>query len=501
MKTITRKIGRICLVLFLIAGMVSFDASPVVQAAEPETGVDSTTEAGGAEAGNDTDKQSDDKKDKADQAGETVTEGESGDGEAEEEAAEQAADVKEENDSDQKQTEEQSSIEEKSVKASNTEVSDAKGASGNGWTLDDNGVFTLLTDVSRIEGKGFEWEPYESQIKEVVVAKGVTEIPRAAFSGDEGGAGNYKNLVKVTLSSTVKVVEIGAFSGTSNLAEINLNEGLERIGHNAFATIAISEIHFPSTLKKIDGDAFTGCNNLTSVVIPGNVEHIDSNAAFYGCSNLTSFIIEDGNLKELNFSSITGCPLKYIRIPKNVETINPYLNAEVWKGVCIIGYTGTAAEEFLKTDWGSRSGMSFHAIDGDEHSFGDWETIQQATCTETGLRKHTCTICQAERTEELPATGHTWNAGTVTQAATQKAEGVKTYTCTVCGATKTEAIEKLASTVKGDSDKSDTDSQISVKNAKSPKTGDNANVAALLFVMAVSAGAVSVVYRKKRAAR
>lgn len=145
--------------------------------------------------------------------------------------------------------------------------------------------------------------------------------------------------------------------------------------------------------------------------------------------------------------------------------------------------------------------MSFHAIDGDEHSFGDWEIIQQATCAEKGVQKHTCTICQAERTEELPATGHTWNAGTVTQAATQKAEGVKTYTCTVCGATKTEAIAKLASTVKEDSDKPDTDSQVSVKNAKSPKTGDNANVVALLLMMAVSAGAVSVVYRKKKATR
>lgn len=317
MKTITRKIGRICLVLFLIAGMVSFDASPVVQAAEPETGVDSTTEAG-----NDTDKQSDDKKDKADQAGETVTEGESGDGEAEEEAAEQAADVKKENDSDQKQTEEQASIEEKSVKASNTEVSDAKGASGNGWTLDDNGVFTLLKNVSYVEGQDYEWKPYESQIKEVVVAEGVTEVPQAAFLGD------YQNLVKVTLSSTVKVVEIGAFMNVSSLTEVNLNEGLERLGHGSFAGASISEIHFPSTLKRIDGDAFTGCNSLTSVIIPGNVEYIDDNAAFYACNNLTSFIIEDGNLKELYFNSIAFCPLKYVRIPKNVETINPYLNAE-----------------------------------------------------------------------------------------------------------------------------------------------------------------------------
>ena len=35
---------------------------------------------------------------------------------------------------------------------------------------------------------------------------------------------------------------------------------------------------------------------------------------------------------------------------------------------------------------------------------------------------------------------HTWNSGTITKAATCSATGVKTYTCTVCNATKTETI-------------------------------------------------------------
>ena len=35
---------------------------------------------------------------------------------------------------------------------------------------------------------------------------------------------------------------------------------------------------------------------------------------------------------------------------------------------------------------------------------------------------------------------HTWNSGSVTKAATCTATGVKTYTCTVCNGTKTETI-------------------------------------------------------------
>ena len=39
---------------------------------------------------------------------------------------------------------------------------------------------------------------------------------------------------------------------------------------------------------------------------------------------------------------------------------------------------------------------------------------------------------------------HTWNSGTVTTAASCTSTGVRTYTCTVCGATRTETINKTA---------------------------------------------------------
>ena len=38
---------------------------------------------------------------------------------------------------------------------------------------------------------------------------------------------------------------------------------------------------------------------------------------------------------------------------------------------------------------------------------------------------------------------HTWNSGSVTTSATCTSSGVKTYTCTLCGATKTETIASL----------------------------------------------------------
>lgn len=59
-----------------------------------------------------------------------------------------------------------------------------------------------------------------------------------------------------------------------------------------------------------------------------------------------------------------------------------------------------------------------------EHTFGAWSDGEQ-----------TCTVCSYVKT-----CSHSWNSGEVTKAATCTETGVKTFTCTVCSATKTESI-------------------------------------------------------------
>ena len=65
------------------------------------------------------------------------------------------------------------------------------------------------------------------------------------------------------------------------------------------------------------------------------------------------------------------------------------------------------------------------------HSYTDTVT-QEATCTDTGSMKHTCT-CGYSYTEEIPALGHTEGSPTVTVEASCTTEGTRTTTCTVCG--------------------------------------------------------------------
>ena len=84
------------------------------------------------------------------------------------------------------------------------------------------------------------------------------------------------------------------------------------------------------------------------------------------------------------------------------------------------------------------------------HSFGEWMVTTKPTCTEAGIKTRECDCGVTERAE-VSATGHNWDAGTITREPTPEADGEKTYSCLVCKATMTEPVKNSEST-EGDKD-------------------------------------------------
>ena len=74
------------------------------------------------------------------------------------------------------------------------------------------------------------------------------------------------------------------------------------------------------------------------------------------------------------------------------------------------------------------------------HDMGSWETIVPATCTENGEEQRTCSRCDHMESRVIEAVGHRWDNGVVTREPTEDTEGERLYTCTSCGATRTESI-------------------------------------------------------------
>ena len=95
-------------------------------------------------------------------------------------------------------------------------------------------------------------------------------------------------------------------------------------------------------------------------------------------------------------------------------------------------YQWTETIPALGHDW-KDNGDANHICDRDHvtaaHTYGEWTTVKEATCTAAGEEKHTCSVCGHEQTRPIPATGHHW-----------KDNGDGTHTCPDCGATEGQPV-------------------------------------------------------------
>lgn len=374
---------------------------------------------------------------------------------------------------------------------------------GDGWALGEDGVLTIEKDIPKPSNLRYEWWPYDELIREVRLAEGVTAIPNGAFVSYGNGDVEFSNLTKFTACSTLKTIGWDVFSGTRSLTEVHLNDGLEAVNHSAFANTGITSIALPDNVTW-GGGCFAGCSQLGgTLVIPGGSKFEEGhNATFHGIG-VDTVIVEEG-VKWIPNGAFNGCVnLKRIYLPKSVVQIGdvhetaPGIYYDSFDPCMIVGYKGTAAERYvdhwLKVNPEGNRGLSFHAIDGEEHEFGPWETVSEATCIEAGARKHACAICGAERAESLPVLGHAWGEGVVTVEPTVSTEGAKTFTCGRCGATRAESIARL-----GQGPSATNGGKTEGTGGSLPATGDPASMFGLLTVSGAAIAAAGEALRRRR---
>ncbi|MBR0092752.1 MAG: hypothetical protein IJP92_13755 [Lachnospiraceae bacterium] len=73
------------------------------------------------------------------------------------------------------------------------------------------------------------------------------------------------------------------------------------------------------------------------------------------------------------------------------------------------------------------------------HSYKEYERIDP-TCTAEGHVYYRCSVCQEDKSEPIPATGHAWDGGKVTKEASCTEKGSRSFSCTRCGEQRTEDI-------------------------------------------------------------
>ena len=159
-----------------------------------------------------------------------------------------------------------------------------------------------------------------TELKAVVLSKGLTSIPYCAFQNTA--------IESIIIPNTITVLEEGAFYQCGKLKHISLPDSVDVIGQAAFADCtSLTEIQMPTNMSSIGESAFSGCTSLIECIIPEGVTSIEEKL-FHGCVNLKSLSLPStlislsgafyncGKLTRLNLTDINI----WLRlIPKNVS--------------------------------------------------------------------------------------------------------------------------------------------------------------------------------------
>lgn len=180
---------------------------------------------------------------------------------------------------------------------------------------------------------------YQCPISEITFPEGLETIGTRAFS--------YTNLREVILPSTVtsfseafrfcsnlttftvpangsiEEIDSYAFSGCSNLSQVNLGSVIT-IGQSAFASCtALTSIDL-GAVETISSYAFQGCTGLLSVRVPATVTSLGA-YAFDGCRGLVSVEFLNDNLNTISNYLFRNCvSLSSVQLPASLTTIGMY---------------------------------------------------------------------------------------------------------------------------------------------------------------------------------
>lgn len=288
----------------------------------------------------------------------------------------------------------------------------------------------------------------------------------------------------VIIPNSVKYIQMYAFYGCNNLKKLRISGSVEFIGVNAFRdcyNLQMVEIAEGAT----DIGAFENCKNLTNIVIPKSVITFAADA-FSGCDNLKSITILNKDLKYSNGDdNYWGM---YDGLPK-ITVIYGYKNSTAQRYAEEYNRTFIAIDEPVIAEGtdtvyilGSENGAAIHCVypldtfvsvsvdgktvDKENYTLADGSTI--LTFKPSFLN----TLSVGKHTVEMKYT-----IGTVTTGLIIEDKDVNR--------TESKNDEKAAVQIKNES-------------TKSPDTGRNSSLAAVISAAALSAGVILVSVKKKK---
>lgn len=181
------------------------------------------------------------------------------------------------------------------------------------WNSNNNKKVTINDDVIT------EFSQYGnvSVVEEVEICEGCTFICEKAFS-------NCVNLKKITIPSTMEIIESQAFLNCTSLKEVIIKNGLRSIYADAFENCSsLEEIVLPNSVIMVEKHRlFSGCSNLTKVSFPKNIEYIDHFTCIgNGNIGIDCYTIDETGKNPNRVRTLNGSLLRYTATTEETKLI------------------------------------------------------------------------------------------------------------------------------------------------------------------------------------
>lgn len=336
--------------------------------------------------------------------------------------------------------------------------------SGLSWSLARSGVLTIsgsgeLPELAN-DGTSVPWKKNSDIIIEVVIKSGVTGVGSGAFTGCTA-------LKKVSISDTVKKLDLNAFSGCTALEAFAVEDGNEayasadgvlfnagktrliscpvgktgaytvpetvtEIEKSAFAASGVESVSMSDAVNAVGEGAFSNCSKLKSAVLPKGLKELKK-SLFSGCSALEAISIPD-SVKTLGEGVFSGCAaLKEVKIPGEVTVIpkNAFSGCAALESVSIPasvtaikeaafdGCTALKNVTFLGKDdeWdkvtiaGKNDALDSATKNFPNHTHSYVDTVTAPTCTANGYTVHKCSCGDTKTDSYTKLLGHSYQGG------------------------------------------------------------------------------------------
>lgn len=204
------------------------------------------------------------------------------------------------------------------------------------WSLDrETGVLTINGTGATTNDR--PWQKYISEVKEIIVGEGITELGDSAFYC-------MSRVHTIKLPTTLAVIRYRAFYYCSSQTTVNIPAAVKDLNYAFEDCKSLESVVIPDSMTTMCG-AFSYCTSLKTVNIPSGVTNLKY--AFEGCTSLEGVVVPE-SVTSMN-CAFRGCQaLESVVIPGSVTSlVNAFGGCTALESVVIPESVTNMSEAFV----------------------------------------------------------------------------------------------------------------------------------------------------------